>query len=127
MKIKRQPKTSQQSNSLDTIPSATLMAFGRQHGLRLKRNWDDQWCIEGIAGEIYDSHENGHTLLVCLDTDTPKGKWWWTSVVSKDPRVKAATVGAALDGMFAMDIADAELIAIAIRVICVPHRRKQRK
>ncbi len=109
----------------NTVPSPTLMAFGRQHGLRLKRTEDDQWGCLGKAGGIFSCPDDSNRLLMAMNTSDSKSRWWFRSVIMKIPAVAAATAKAAIDSCFTFDPqTQPELTVAAIKSICVPRKRK---
>ncbi len=109
------------------VPSDLLARFAAQHGLRMRRDDDDQWMCGGKAGGIYsagDDQQQQQRLLVAINLSTSLGRWWWHSVISPNPRVAKAIVGSIIDGVFTVDPADKELVAVAIRAICPTRPRK---
>ncbi len=124
MKASTNGKDSSTALDLSEIPSPLLSKFSRDHSLRLRRDDQGQWNAGGRTGGVYDAGD-GHRLLCAISLTTSKDRWWWHSVISPNPRVSKAIVGSIIDGVFTVDPADKELVAVAIRAICPTRPRKQ--
>ncbi len=123
MKASTNDKDSSTALDLSEIPSPLLSKFSADHGLRMRRDDDDQWNAYGKSGGIFCAGD-GQRLICAVSLGTSLERWWWHEKISRNPRVAKVIVGSILDGVFMLRPDDAELVAVAIRAICPTRPRK---